>query len=62
MLNFVYSVFTIDLDSFLSEEMLVTFMSRSSDASGGSFFGKYVDETLSTLPREIRREAEANIM
>ena len=37
-------------------------MSRSTAASGSSYFGKYVEETLSKLPGEIRRDAEANIM
>ena len=46
----------------LSEDLLVQFISRSTAASGSSYFGKYVQETLSKLPGEIRRDAEANIM
>ncbi|XP_041347089.1 uncharacterized protein LOC121366911 [Gigantopelta aegis] len=44
------------------EDLLVEFMSRSTAASGSSYFGKYVEETLSKVPGEIRRDAEANII
>ncbi|KAJ3584166.1 hypothetical protein NHX12_014662 [Muraenolepis orangiensis] len=41
---------------------LVDFMSRSTAACGSYYFGKYVEESLSKLPGQIRRDAEANIM
>ncbi|OWF43285.1 hypothetical protein KP79_PYT18765 [Mizuhopecten yessoensis] len=35
---------------------------KSTSACGSSYFGKFVEEILSKLPGQIRRDAEANIM
>ena len=45
------------------EDLLVDFMSKSSGSgSASSFFGRYVEDTLTKLPGDIRRTAEMNIM
>jgi hypothetical protein len=54
--------FTLPCLLYFLEELLVEFMSRSTAYSGSSYFGRYVEDALSKLPGEIRREAEVNIM
>ncbi|XP_061784370.1 uncharacterized protein [Nerophis lumbriciformis] len=44
------------------KDLLVDFMTRGASGTASSFFGRYVEESLSKLPGDLRRAAEVNIM
>ncbi|XP_061746235.1 uncharacterized protein LOC133544983 isoform X2 [Nerophis ophidion] len=43
-------------------DLLVDLMTRGTSGTASSFFGRYVEESLSQLPGDLRRAAEVNIM